>query len=68
MLLFLRIKLKKKESTYSHHYFMPKHFRFVRIIYSWAQTKLKNVEPKEGKKGFVRVMSRWREALFLIRG
>ena len=47
---------------------MPKHFRLVRIIYSWAQTKLKNVEPKGGKKGFVRVMSRWREALFLIRG
>lgn len=48
---------------------MPKHFRLVRVIYSWAQTKLKNVEPKGGeKKGFVRVMSRWREALFLIRG
>ena len=54
--------------TYSHHYFMPKHFRLVRVIYNWAQTKLKNVEPKGEKKGFVRVMSRWREALFLIRG
>lgn len=31
---------------------MPKHFRLVRVIYSWAQTKLKNVEPKGGKKRF----------------
>lgn len=29
---------------------MPKHFRLVRVIYSWAQTKLKNVEPKGEKK------------------
>lgn len=46
---------------------MPEHFRLSKLIYSWAQTKIEKVEPK-GKRGFVRVISRWKEVFILIRG